>query len=336
MPVVLACSPSVVVPVTVTGAAVVSAVGVKVPAQVVLALESSVFASQLIAPLGVVPLRSDTVSRPVLVTGTETVAGWSAMTGAALSGDPALAPLTVGVPMVRSQEHPVSADVDVTGLVVLSPVPLADVFGSAVGNVEAAAVTGLDEPDCAELTGARACVTDEAGRRVADPVPVEAVALVEPRLDEAVAPVERWPAEAVGLVDPVPVEAVALVELRLVEAVERWPAEAVALVEPRPAEAVEVVDPVPVVVVEVVCADADGEVVLVAAAWFGCTIPDTSDVTGASGLVPAVVSVAWLLVGPVASSAWATPTPRSIKPPASNPVWRDRFTQVCMRNLSKV
>ncbi|AGM02948.1 hypothetical protein AORI_0359 [Amycolatopsis keratiniphila] len=82
----------------------------------------------------------------------------------------------------------------------------------------------------------------------------------------------------------------------------------------------EVAEPVPVVVVVVVVVgvDADAEVV---AACRGCTSPDTSDVTVVSGLVPAVVSVAWSLVreGPVSSSAWATPTPRSIKPPASNP-----------------
>ncbi|MGK4593569.1 hypothetical protein [Amycolatopsis sp. w19] len=81
----------------------------------------------------------------------------------------------------------------------------------------------------------------------------------------------------------------------------------------------DVAEPVLVVVV-VVGVDADAEVVFVAACR-GCTSPDTSDVTVVSGLVPAVVSVAWSLVreGPVSSSAWATPTPRSIKPPASNP-----------------
>ncbi|MER7859988.1 hypothetical protein ABTX61_12850 [Amycolatopsis japonica] len=95
----------------------------------------------------------------------------------------------------------------------------------------------------------------------------------------------------------------------------------------------DVAEPVLVVVV-VVGVDADAEVVV--AACRGCTSPDTSDVTVFSGLVPAVVSVAWSLVreGPVSSSAWATPTPRSIKPPASNPAWMDRFTQVRMRNLS--
>ncbi|MFE5504126.1 hypothetical protein ACFQ73_16305 [Amycolatopsis japonica] len=95
----------------------------------------------------------------------------------------------------------------------------------------------------------------------------------------------------------------------------------VAAVTGRVADAVsgDVAEPVLVVVV-VVGVDADAEVVVVAACR-GCTSPDTSDVTVFSGLVPAVVSVAWSLVreGPVSSSAWATPTPRSIKPPASNP-----------------
>lgn len=98
--------------------------------------------------------------------------------------------------------------------------------------------------------------------------------------------------------------------------------------DPLPADVVELVESAPVVV-------ADAEVVLVDAAFCGCTSPDTSDVTVVSGLVSAVV---WSLVrgGSVASSAWATPTPRNIKPPASNPVWMDRFTQVRMRNLSKL
>ncbi|WP_158633247.1 hypothetical protein [Amycolatopsis sp. WAC 04182] len=240
------------------------------------------------------------VSLPVLVTGMVTVDGWSAVTGTALSGDPALVPLTVGVPMVRWHEHPVSAGLVVVALTVLSPVPVppAEVaavgatVGSAAGIVlatlascravppviaEVAAVTGLDEPDravSAELTGARTRVTGESDR-VADPLP---------------------------------------------------------------AEVAELVEPVPVVVADVVGVDADAEVVLVDAACRGCTSPDTSDVTVVSGLVPAVVSVAWLLGsgGPVVSSAWATPTPRSIKPPASNPAWMDRFTQVRMRNLSKL
>ncbi|RSN20824.1 hypothetical protein DMC63_11215 [Streptomyces sp. WAC 05977] len=156
------------------------------------------------------------------------------------------------------------------------PVPLAEVAGIVLATLvaplgasppviaEVAAVTGLDEPDRAELTGSRTPVT-EVSDRVADPLPADVVELVE------------------------------------------W---------------------APVVV-------ADAEVVLVDAAFCGCTSPDTSDVTVFSGLVPAVV---WLLVrgGSVASSAWATPTPRSIKPPASNPVWMDRFTQVRMRNLSKL
>ncbi|MFI7117856.1 hypothetical protein [Amycolatopsis sp. NPDC049868] len=98
-----------------------------------------------------------------------------------------------------------------------------------------------------------------------------------------------------------------------------------------------VVEPVLVVVADVVGVDADAEVVPADAACRGCTSPDTSDVTVLSGAMPAVVSVAWLLGsgGSVSPSAWATPTPRSIKPPASNPAWMDRFTQVRMRNLSK-
>ncbi|WP_125797346.1 hypothetical protein [Amycolatopsis sp. WAC 01376] len=107
--------------------------------------------------------------------------------------------------------------------------------------------------------------------------------------------------------------------------------------DPSPADVAGRLEPVPVVVADAAGVDADAEVVPVDAAFCGCTSPDTSDVTVVSGLVPAVVSVAWLLVreGSVSSSAWATPTPRSIKPPASNPAWMDRFTQVRMRNLSK-
>ncbi|GAA4542355.1 hypothetical protein GCM10023192_50100 [Amycolatopsis samaneae] len=100
-----------------------------------------------------------------------------------------------------------------------------------------------------------------------------------------------------------------------------------------PAEVVELVEPVPVVVIDAAGADADAEVVLVEAACRGCTSPDTSEVIVVCGLVPAVVTVAWSPVreGSVVSSAWATPMPRSVKPPASNPAWMDRFTQVCMR-----
>ncbi|MEU8414941.1 hypothetical protein AB0C24_19345 [Amycolatopsis japonica] len=172
---------------------------------------------------------------PVFVTGTLTVAGCPAVTGTALSDDPASVPLTVGVPMVRSHEHPVSAGVDVVVAVVsapavLSPAASADVAATGVGSGSTAGnvVTSLAAP-----------LSDDA------------------------------------------------------------------------------VEAVPVVVAEV----DDDEVVPVVAACRGCTSPDTSDVTVFSGLVPAVVSVTWLpgSGGSVPSSAWATPTPRSIKPPASNP-----------------
>ncbi|MGW5700457.1 hypothetical protein [Amycolatopsis japonica] len=185
---------------------------------------------------------------PVFVTGTLTVAGCPAVTGTALPGDPASVPLTVGVPTVRSHEHPVSAGVDVVvaALAVSSPVVVPAVV-AAVGTVPATLVAPLPagSPVIAEVAAVTGRVADAVSGDVAEPV---------------------------------------------------------------------------LVVVVVVGVDADAEVVVVAACR-GCTSPDTSDVTVFSGLVPAVVSVAWSLVreGPVSSSAWATPTPRSIKPPASNP-----------------
>ncbi|RSN49471.1 hypothetical protein DMC64_02595 [Amycolatopsis sp. WAC 04197] len=115
MPVAPACSPFAVVPVTVTGAAVVSAVGVNVPVHTVLSLATRVLSSQVRAPLGVVLPTLLTVPVPVFVTGTLTVAGCPAVTGTALPGDPASVPLTVGVPMVRSHEHPVSPPVPGAG-----------------------------------------------------------------------------------------------------------------------------------------------------------------------------------------------------------------------------
>ncbi|MFJ8912109.1 hypothetical protein [Amycolatopsis sp. NPDC102389] len=213
-------------------------------------------------------MTSLTVLVPVLVTGTVIVDGWSAVTVTALSGAPALVPSTVGVPMVRWHEHPVSAGADVAGLVVVALTvlsPLADVAGVDVaGNVLATLVAPL---------------------RARPPVIAEVAAVSG--LDET----DR-------------------------------------VVDPLPADVAELVESVPVVV-------ADAEVVPLDAAFCGCTSPDTSDVTVVSGLVSAVV---WLLVrgGSVVSSAWATPTPRSVKPPASNPACMDRFTQVRMRNLSKL
>ncbi|MFE0025088.1 hypothetical protein [Amycolatopsis sp. NPDC059021] len=322
VPVVLVCSPFAVVPVTVTGVVVVLAVGVSVPVQVVLSPAASVLALQVIAPLAVVLLTLPTVLVPVLVTGTATVAGWLTATGTALSGDPALVPLTVGVPTVRRHEHPVSLPVS-TGAG--AGAGAGSGTGTGVGT-GAGPVPGHEHPVSAEVG-----VTGLVALAVLSPVPVPPADVAATGVGKDVAAgnvMAPLVAAVTGLDEPD-----CVVSAELTGARTRATGETGRVAEPLLADVVELVEPVPVVVIDAVGVEADAEVVLVDAVCCGCTSPDTSDVTVVCGLVPAVVTVAWSLVreGSVVSSAWATPTPRSMKPPANNPAWMDRFTQVCMR-----
>ncbi|MGV9294441.1 hypothetical protein [Amycolatopsis sp. NPDC003676] len=331
MPVVLACSPSAAVPLIVTGAEAVLAVGVSVPLHVVLSPAANVLPLHVIAPPVVVPLTLLTGLVPVLVTGTATVAGWPAATGTAFSGDPALVPLTVGVPMVRWHEHPVSplapAGAGAGAGTCVEPLsghehPLSRVVPTAVGVVELVVVAPavLSPVPLADVAAIGMDVADgtAAGKVLA--------LLVAPL--RATPPVMAEAAAVTGLDEPDFV-----VSAELTGARTRATDETGVLADPLPDEVAELLESAPLVVTDPVGVDADAEVVPVDADFCGCTSPDTSDVTESDGLVPAVVTVAWSLgrEGSVVSSAWATPTPRSIKPPASNPAWRDRFTQVCMR-----